>query len=89
MNTTGSIRDVGTEWDVALCLHCKRPSLWLSESMIYPTSGQAPLPNEDLPGDIRNDYEEAREILGRSPRAAARWCKPPGRRTKLWSAKRA
>jgi len=39
--------------------------------MIYPDFAAAPLPNQDLSADIRTDYEEARSILGRSPRGAA------------------
>ena len=39
--------------------------------MIYPSGGSAPLPNADLPSDIKDDYEEARAILNRSPRRAA------------------
>lgn len=39
--------------------------------MIFPSSGTAPLPNNDIPTDIRMDYEEARSIAGLSPRGAA------------------
>lgn len=39
--------------------------------MVYPSEGTAPLPSADLPADIRGDYEEARDILNRSPRGAA------------------
>ena len=38
--------------------------------MIYPDSSAAPLPNPDLPEDIKTDYEEARAIISRSPRGA-------------------
>lgn len=39
--------------------------------MIYPDASIALPPNPDLPEDIKNDYEEARSILNRSPRGAA------------------
>lgn len=39
--------------------------------MIHPDSSQAPIPNTDLPEDIRRDYDEARSIINRSPRGAA------------------
>ena len=38
--------------------------------MIYPGSSSAPLPNPDLPEEIKTDYEEARAIISRSPRGA-------------------
>jgi hypothetical protein len=38
--------------------------------MVYPDSSPAPLPNSDLPEDIKADYEEARSVIARSPRGA-------------------
>ena len=39
--------------------------------MVYPIAATAPLPNPDLPADIKADYEEARSIASLSPRGAA------------------
>ena len=39
--------------------------------MIYPSGGNAPLPNLDLPEEIQVDFNEARTIVNRSPRGAA------------------
>jgi hypothetical protein len=39
--------------------------------MIYPIVGTAPIPNPDLPEDVKRDYEEARSIASLSPRGAA------------------
>jgi len=57
----------------AKCSHCKEYSLWIArkKQMIYPFSGTAPLPNPDLPEDIKNDYMEARGICELSPRGSA------------------
>ncbi len=63
-------------WKLARCEHCGAPTLWLNQSMIYPSGGSAPLPNPDLPLDIREDYEEVRAILNRSPRGAAALPRP-------------
>ncbi len=39
--------------------------------MIYPTGSIAPLPSEDMPEDVKADFNEARAIVQASPRAAA------------------
>lgn len=56
--------------EFALCSHCKNYSVWLGNKMIYPSSGNVPLPNSDMPIEIKNDYEEARSIVNSSPRGA-------------------
>lgn len=58
-------------WTVGTCCHCRNPSIWLDKVMVYPGSETSPLPNPDLPADIKADYEEARTIFARSPRGAA------------------
>ncbi len=55
----------------AQCLHCRMYSIWHRNRMLYPTSGAAPLPNADLPDEIKADYQEARSITSVSPRGAA------------------
>ena len=39
--------------------------------MLYPDFGSAPLPSEDMPEDVKKDYEEAARIFIKSPRGAA------------------
>ena len=56
---------------VVLCDHCHKYSLWVEQRMVFPSTGNTPLPNFDLPQDIQDDYEEARSIVSRSPRGAA------------------
>lgn len=60
-----------TDWKTATCTHCSAASFWRLDQMIFPVAGTAPLPNADLPDDIRRDYEEARAIVSSSPRGAA------------------
>lgn len=54
----------------SMCMHCKLYTVWLEQKMIYPFSGSAPLPNPDMPEDIIEDFEEARNIVELSPRGA-------------------
>ena len=67
----------------AICDHCKEYSLWrVTETdvngsrppkgeILYPDFGSAPLPAEDMPEDVKKDYEEAARIFIKSPRGAA------------------
>jgi len=56
---------------VSRCSHCMNFCLWKEGIPIYPDISQAPLPNPDLPRDIKKDFEEARAIMNTSPRAAS------------------
>lgn len=70
---------------VSVCVHCNGYTLWhFPESetpskhnfrslarMVYPESTSAPLASQDLPEDIRSNYNEARSIVSKSPRGAA------------------
>jgi len=59
------------EWRVSQCTHCGDLTIWNCNTMVYPDSSLAPLPNPDLPAEIIADFEEARSIVQRSPRGAA------------------
>ena len=39
--------------------------------MLFPLSPSAPLPNEDMPPNVKTHYEEARNIVSLSPRGAS------------------
>ena len=54
----------------AWCTHCGQYSLWLKEKMIYPEESGIQMPNPDLRDDIKDDYNEARSIVNKSPRGA-------------------
>jgi len=56
---------------VSQCYSCNDIAIWIYDRMVYPVLGEAPLPNSDLPDDIRADYDEAGTILDLSPRGAA------------------
>lgn len=53
------------------CEHCGKICLWRFEKMVYPNRGNAPVPNSDIPDEIKKDYEEAASIYTQSPRGAA------------------
>jgi len=54
-----------------ICEHCKKAVLWLYDKMLYPNRGNAPLPNPDVPPDVKDDYEEAANIATLCPKASA------------------
>ncbi len=72
-----NIHPLPNAYKYALCSHCKQISLWkpcedsVLGGMLYPDVGSAPLPAEDMPDDVKKDYEEAARIFIKSPRGAA------------------
>lgn len=57
--------------NVGLCDYCSKITIWLGEEMIFPSKPNVPLPNDDLNLDIKKDYNEAAEIVEKSPRSAS------------------
>jgi len=55
----------------SICGKCEGYALWLGQKMIYPEASNAPLPSEDLPPDVKEDFREARNVVNASPRSAA------------------
>ncbi len=55
----------------AKCDHCNDHSIWLEDKMLYPNTGLAPQPNQDLPDSVKKIYLEAAAISTISPRGAA------------------
>ncbi len=53
------------------CSRCRQYALWHDQEMLYPIASIAPLPTEDMPPDVKEDFSEARKIVNASPRAAA------------------
>ncbi len=46
-------------------------AVWVHNSLLFPKEKAGINPNQDLPEDIIHDFEEARSIIGESPRGAA------------------
>jgi hypothetical protein len=55
-----------------VCRNCGSKSIWSSdeERCIDPVIGGGPRPHIEMPEDVKDDYEEARRIIGQSPRGA-------------------
>jgi hypothetical protein len=56
---------------ISFCEHCQEICLWYYDKMVYPNRGNAPVPNPDMPEDVKKDYEEAASVYTQSPRGAA------------------
>lgn len=64
---------IGMDVVAAICAKCGARSIWLykAKRMIHPTASSAPPCADDMPCDVRADYEEAAAVASVSPRAAA------------------
>jgi len=56
---------------ICFCDSCGFYSLWVGKQMAYPKQITVPLPNSDLPDEVKTDYSEAAIILSHSPRGSA------------------
>ncbi|MHA1205245.1 MAG: DUF4145 domain-containing protein [Candidatus Heimdallarchaeaceae archaeon] len=57
---------------ISICVHCNNYCIWELENkkIIFPLV-YGPKPNNDLPKDLKDDFNEARSIINLSPRASA------------------
>jgi len=53
------------------CAKCKEYAIWKLQELKFPRTSIAPVPTEDMPENVKEDYQEARELVSISPRAAA------------------
>jgi hypothetical protein len=54
----------------SVCSHCKKWSYWYKGSMIVPSAAPVPPAHIDMPMSCNGDYNEARDIVSKSPKAA-------------------
>lgn len=64
-------RNLESGFVFAACCSCKHECLFKDGRLIYPSAVGAPPPAEDMPEQIKGDFEEARQIARLSPRGAA------------------
>lgn len=57
--------------NISKCYNCKEITIWVHDQIVYPNTKIDIKPNNDLPGHIRQLFEEAREIVSYSPKGAA------------------
>lgn len=67
---TRSSHFVNSPFMSALCAHCKQRSYWFDGRMVVPSDSPVEPAHPDLPEACCVDYEEAKEIVSRSPRGA-------------------
>lgn len=67
----GNYYPILRNYSLSNCSHCGQNAIWVDQKIVFPLTGTAPLPNEDMPEDVKFDYLEARSILSISPRGAS------------------
>ena len=55
---------------ISICIRCTATAIWFDGRLVFPNSSSAPLANSDMPADVKIDFNEARDIVMRSPRSA-------------------
>ncbi|WP_348731824.1 DUF4145 domain-containing protein [Rheinheimera texasensis] len=60
-----------TDFKSSRCCHCVQRSYWFLNRMIVPSEAPVPPHHVDTPASCVDLYNEARDIVSRSPRAAA------------------
>ena len=71
---TPAWRGIGREAEgvaVSFCEHCHRPMVWHDRLPIWPATTSAPPPLKEMPKAARADFEEAEQVVDRSPQSAA------------------
>lgn len=58
-------------FSIAICQNCSKFSIWVKEEKIYPQQSTIEDPANNMPEDVKKDYNEAREVLSKSPRSSA------------------
>lgn len=56
---------------MALCQACNKEVVFINGNLAFPEASEAPLPVQDMPSEVLDDFNEARGIVAKSPRGAA------------------
>jgi len=60
-----------TAFYASKCFHCSEYTFWYDGKMIVPSVVRVELPHPDMPADCLPEFNEARDVFAKSPRAAA------------------
>jgi hypothetical protein len=52
------------------CYSCKGFSVWVKDQIVYPVTDTAIIAHEEMPADVKADFDEAASIVDKSPRGA-------------------
>ena len=55
---------------LSFCDNCGKYSIWVNKKLVYPDSPTTPPPVEEMPESVKEIYNEARDIVNKSPRGA-------------------
>ncbi|SMF68447.1 protein of unknown function [Alteromonadaceae bacterium Bs31] len=56
---------------ISSCYNCKELTVWIHDKMVYPSDKLMVLPNGDMPPVVKQLFNEARDIVEKSPKGAA------------------
>lgn len=70
-NLEEEIKNCYSKVDIITCRACGKVQFWLDEKMIYPASSMIEEPNEDMPEEVKDLYNEARSVFELSPKAGS------------------
>lgn len=63
--------NLGIKLSASICSHCDKAIVWQDQEMLIPSNSSVPMPNDDMPENVKELYNEAREISNKSARGAA------------------
>ncbi|MFB6191650.1 MAG: DUF4145 domain-containing protein [Candidatus Nanohaloarchaea archaeon] len=69
--SSGGIQKKIDSFELARCNRCGHYTIWEDAEMVHPDNLTAPQPAEEMPEPVKEDFEEARKVLQKSPRSAA------------------
>ncbi|WP_105567115.1 DUF4145 domain-containing protein [Microbacterium halophytorum] len=71
IGTVGLVsEELAVQWFAAVCMWCRRSSVWRDDELIYPVPSADIHPHPDMPESAASLFRESAAVLSTSPRAA-------------------